>query len=242
MRHTIMELEAANRPVVWVAPESMITEATSKMILNDFSQLPVMSSETKIEGVISWRTIGVAGCFPVKRTIVKDCMDRNVKVIKITSGLLNSVRDVLEKDFVFVKDADDKITGIVTLYDIAAQFRLLSEPFLELQQIEGSLRKLIERSIDNSNFILLCKSKYPRRKIDSTVDLTFGEYLRIIEDDEFWNNLEVALDRNIFVDKLNEVRIIRNEVMHFKSDGISHEKLTQLKDVSKFFRILERMT
>src|SRR5690554_2856334 len=49
-------LPSANRKPVSVRKESTLQEATTLMLLFDYSQLPVMSSERNIDGIITWET------------------------------------------------------------------------------------------------------------------------------------------------------------------------------------------
>lgn len=57
--YRIKELPSAKREIVWINLNDTIQKAITLMMLNDFSQLPVMSTETRVEGIISWKTIGV---------------------------------------------------------------------------------------------------------------------------------------------------------------------------------------
>ena len=242
MKYKIEDLEAANVKVISVHPDRTLNEATSKMALHDFSQLPVMSSQRKIEGVISWKTIGVVDSFGTKKQIVEDYMDKDVSILNATDNLLDSVNEILEKEFVFLKNREGLITGIVTIYDIALQFKRLSEPFIEIELIENSIRKFIDNHIPKEMFVSFYKDKYPDRKIETSLDLTFGEYIGIIENKELWTHFNINLDRIAFIEKLECVRLIRNDIMHFRIEDISKNDLKDLKDVSKFFRMLERVS
>ena len=51
-------LESANRKPVSVKPDGPLTEATTLMLTNDFSQLPVMISDREVKGIVSWKSIG----------------------------------------------------------------------------------------------------------------------------------------------------------------------------------------
>jgi len=148
---------------------------------------------------------------------------------------------ILDNEFVFIKDNKDVICGIVTIYDIALQFKHLSEPFIEIQLIENSIRKFIDNNIQKEIFADFCKQKYPERKIENTTDLTFGEYMGIIGNNELWNNFNINLDRKAFIEKLECIRLIRNDIMHFRIKELSKKDLKNLKDVSKFFRMIERL-
>lgn len=247
MTYRIDNLKSAKSGVVSVKPTNTLSEAISKMSLNDYSQLAVMTTERSLVGFISWKTIGMKKEFGSKEEYVKDFMNKNVNVVKNSANFLDSVNIILENEFVFVKDDTHRITGIVTQFDIAQQFRILSEPFIELESIESSIRKLIETRLNISAIVDFLRKRTQStaektRTLNGIGDLTFGEYLRVMENEELWAQLDVNLDRNVFVEKLNLVREIRNNLMHFRTTGISDEELKHLKDVSKFFRILESIS
>lgn len=242
MKYKIEDLETANKKVISVHPDSLLSEATSKMLLHDFSQLAVMSATRKIEGVISWKTIGVIENFGSKKKHVKDYMDKNVTILNGTDNLLDSVNAILDKEFVFIRNSEGAINGIVTIYDIALQFKRLSEPFIEIELIENSIRRFIDNRIQKELFNGFCKDKYPERQIESSSDLTFGEYIGIIENKELWPYFEINLDRKVFIEKLDCIRLIRNDIMHFRIKELSKNHLKDLKDVSKFFRMLEKVS
>jgi hypothetical protein len=52
--------------------------------------------------------------------------------------------------------------------------------------------------------------------------LTFGEYVRIIERPENWNQLGLPFDRVTVVRNLREVNDVRNDVMHFRASFDAH--------------------
>jgi len=53
-----------------------------------------------------------------------------------------------------------------------------------------------------------------------------------------WNKLNVAADRKKFILQLDEIREIRNEIMHFRPTGIDEAKKCQIKSVVKNLRKL----
>ncbi len=56
--HQLSKLKAANQVVQFVFPNDSISVAITKMLLHDYSQLPVMTNERTVKGVISWKSIG----------------------------------------------------------------------------------------------------------------------------------------------------------------------------------------
>jgi CBS domain-containing protein len=56
--YRISKLAAANQAVIAVTPNAPLAECITKMLLRDFSQLPVMTTDREVKGMISWKTIG----------------------------------------------------------------------------------------------------------------------------------------------------------------------------------------
>jgi hypothetical protein len=51
-------LPSAIRAPLTVTPQDSLRHAETQMLLNDYSQLPVMSGERTVDGLISWKSIG----------------------------------------------------------------------------------------------------------------------------------------------------------------------------------------
>jgi len=79
------------------------------------------------------------------------------------------------------------------------------------------------------------------RDVGSVSDLTFGEYIRLIENPARWARLGLPIDRKTFCGKLEVVRLIRNDVMHFDPDGIPQTDLEQLRDLARFLQRLHNV-
>jgi CBS domain-containing protein len=233
-------LDAANRRPICVKRDNKVREATTKMLLNDFSQLPVMQNDRDLDGLISWKSIGEAVVANKDCQFVRECMDRNVEILRDNTPLLKAVQVIAEREVVLVKDKTNKIIGLVTATDISLQFRALAEPFLLLKEIENHIRRLITKA--KYPLEVLIKSKDPTdsdRKITGVSDLTFGEYLRLFEDRENWKSIGYNLSRTSFLETLHKIRRIRNDVMHFHPDGISNQDLGILRDAVKFLQSLQ---
>lgn len=244
MHYRIDDLKFGKTKIISVHPNSPLTEAITKMALNDYSQLPVMSTTRKLDGFISWKTIGMKENFGSEnKGIVKDYMDKNVTVLKGSDNLLDSVNYILEREFVFVKNNSNEITGIVTAYDLALQFKHLSEPFIELELIEKSIRKFLDQNFEYSDWVsFLEKKQLGRKKIESSRDLDFGDYTSIIGYKDLKSKIDLKIDREVLTEKLNSVREMRNKLMHFRVTESEDVNLENLKNLSKFFRVLEKLS
>jgi hypothetical protein len=140
---------------------------------------------------------------------------------------------------VLVRDGNNKIAGIVTTSDLSREFRQLTEPFVILGEIENHVRSLIQRgNFTHQELVECCESASEGRKVDGIFDLTFGEYVRLLEKKDLWSRLGLAIDRALFVEKLDQIREIRNDVMHFDPDGITESDLDALR---KFVIFLQKL-
>ena len=90
------------------------------------------------------------------------------------------------------------------------QFRQLTEPFLLLGEIENHIRRLIADRFSSQELQDLCDPGDSGRAVEGIADLTFGEYVRLLEKPERWDRLGVAIDRTLFVQRLEDVRKIRD--------------------------------
>jgi predicted transcriptional regulator len=236
--HQISRLKAANTSPVRVSPNDTLSKAITLMQLDDFSQLPVMNSDREVKGMISWQSIGSKLADGQTCTEVRECMGE-FQVVPDTESILRVINTLKEHDSVLVKGHDNTITGIVTAADISEQFQILAEPFLLLGDIETHVRHLIEKlNLPNDELKKLKNENDTQRKIENVGDLTFGEYMRALGREEYWTRLNLHFDRTTFAKRLDEIREIRNDVMHFDPDGIDENKLTKLRTFANFLEDL----
>ena len=121
------------------------------MLENDFSQLPVMTSETVVKGLFSWKSLGARLALARKCTAVRECMDRCYEVRNDTS-LFGAIDDIVRHECVLVKHLNNKISGMVTTSDPPNHgFNNLTEPFLLLAEIENHIRDLMSGTFTNDD-------------------------------------------------------------------------------------------
>lgn len=236
----ISMLKAANCGVISVKPQDTVEKAITLMLAHDFSQLAVMSNERTLNGAISWKTIGKRLSHENHLVEVKDAMEAAV-ALKDTEALFKATKLIIDHEFVFVRSSNDKkVTGIVTATDLSEQFQFLSEPFLLIGQIESQIRNLMNGKYSLEILQGVCNENDLERKerIQSIADLTFGEYLRIIQKPEHWDLLGLRVDRTVFCAEMDKVREIRNDVMHFDPDGIDEVQYDQLR---RFSRLMDEL-
>jgi len=223
--------------LISVNRETLLSEAITLMLLNDFSQLPILSGQRDVDGIISWKSIGRAISLGKTCLTVSDCKDE-VIILDHDEPLFNAVKFVLEKEVVLVKQKDKTISGIVTATDIGEQFIAMAEPFLIIEQIENHIRKLLDKKFDPEELKSSDTYDEKPKEIKSLSDLNFGQYVKILEDPKKFDKLKLNIDRILIVKQLEEVRKIRNDVMHFDPDGITNENLELLRQTVTFLHTI----
>jgi predicted transcriptional regulator len=241
--YRISKLAAANGGVTIVNPKATLSEAVTLMMARDFSQLPVMTGERTVLGIISWKSIGSRlalrrSADAVGTDVVEGLMEQAHEVRADTS-IFEAISVIVQNDYVLIRGEGNKITGIVTASDLSLQFRALTEPFLLLSEIENLVRNMIgDRFLPTE----LSSARDPDsrdREVRSVADLTFGEYIRLLEDPERWTRLQLAIDRVLFCKNLDRIRTIRNDVTHFDPDGITPADLDTLRHFTNFLKQVE---
>ncbi|MEK6405343.1 MAG: CBS domain-containing protein [Acidobacteriota bacterium] len=234
--YRIGKLKSANEQPTSVNPNASIEEAVTLMLLHDFSQLPVMQGERSLKGAITWQSLGSSLWLGKCCRSVQDCMTEPA-VISSEASLFAAIPTIVEKGYVLVRDQQTNIiSGIVTTTDLSLQFRQLAEPFLRLGEIENHLRRLSDGKFSQE---LLVSAKDPAdvdRPVTDPKDLSLGEHIRLLENPDRWEALGLKIDRTTFVSHLNEVKKIRNAVMHFDPDPTP---LKELEELRQFVRLLE---
>lgn len=244
MTHLVRMLEAANREVIFVNPQDPIERAITLMLAYDFSQLAVMTGPRDLKGTISWKSIGSRLSQRNQLKEVKDAVEPAAEVFD-TASLFDVTKIVIERDYVFVRaSTDHKITGIVTATDLSEQFQRLSEPFLLLGRIENQIRRRLQDVFDVETLRAACDDNDPERKatVTKASQLTFGEYQRIFEQEANWDKLGFVACRKTFCKELDEVRKLRNEIMHFHPDVIEDGDFEQLYRFSRLLEQLDQLT
>jgi predicted transcriptional regulator len=238
--YRIGRMALANKPPMSVSPDATIKQAVTLMLKDDFSQLPVMTSDREVKGLFSWKGLGSRASQGQVCKSVRDAMDEYCE-LSVDASLFRAIRLIQEHDCILIRDLTKKISGIMTAFDISVTFGQLAEPFLVLGEIENHIRNLVRGKFSSDELTSVRDPGDAARTIDGVEDLTFGEYLRLLENGERWERLDLQIDRPTFVKDLEEIRTIRNDVMHFDPEGIDEAEVTKLRKFAEFLRLLEKL-
>lgn len=227
---------ASGIEVAYVDNSQRLEAATTLMMLNNYSQLPVTNKGKRgLLGYISWETIGIAMTNGVDTGLVKDYMSPNVKLLSLETPLLNAIREVYKHDFIVVEDEKHEICGIVTTADISAQYLEQTMPYAMLEEIENHVRDIFHQRVLKEHLQECCQEV--GKTVETIDDLSFGDYITLFGSK--WERLGLnTIDKSNFLNRLSRVREIRNDVMHFSPDKLSEEETCCLRDTVKFLRII----
>ena len=227
-------LPAAHNAPVSVKRDDSLARATTIMRIEDYSQLPVMPNERSVKGVVSWKSIGAAHAEGKTPSRVRECMVEPC-VVDIQMTLGEATDRIYEHDYVLVQAKDGKITGIVTAADLAFEFKQLAHPFLLIGEIEHHLRNLVQGRFSVEEFVEASGGDLEVRGPD---DLTFGGYCRLLQPKAAWTKLDLQVDQVEFNARLESLRKIRNDVMHFSPDPRGALEIHELESMARFCRTL----
>lgn len=220
----VRDVQSAGHGVTSVKPDQDLVEVRKLMMELRYSQLAVMSGDSDLQGAVTWR--GIARAYRARPTglaTVKDAMFSPVPEVRADAELLGQIGAILYEGFALVRNADHRICGIVTTADLAVKFQDLTTPYFQIRELERRLRRCIDAVFDG----VALRTATGANKLQSAGDMTFQQYLNLLDDEARWSQMGWGQpDRTLFLNYLEEVREIRNKVMHFTQELRPTEKQT----------------
>jgi CBS domain-containing protein len=230
---TLGNIPSANHGVESITPQASYKEAITRMLLNDYSQLAVMTSNRSAPRAVTWQSIarerhanpqgGLAGAIVAATTMPFD------------AELIDVLPRLESEDFVFVRDATNLITGIVTTADVVRAYGQLATPFFLIGELDRLLRRVITDNFTMPQVKALCDG-HGARDLQSYDELTMGDYERVLENEARWSSLDWPLDRATFTGRLAELREVRNDLVHFNPDPVSEHTVGQIRHMIHLLR------
>lgn len=230
---TVGNLPSALQGVESINPQTSFEEAITRMLLNDYSQLAVLSGPTNLRGAISWKSIAQARHANVNASIVDAIV--HVEAVSYDTELVDILRRLYEEDFVFVRGPQRRISGIVTAADMVLAYGTLATPFFLVGEIDSLLRRLIRRTFSVEDIVAACDADGSRGLRDFN-EMTVGDYMVTLEKPTLWERLDWRIDRRVFIRRLDDIRQIRNDIMHFNPDPQPDNAVSTLRNFAQFLR------
>jgi len=234
---TVGNLPSALQGVESITPQTSFEEAITRMLLNDYSQLAVLNGPTNLRGAISWKSIAQARHANSNASIVQAIV--HVEPVNYETELVDILHRLYEEDFVFVRGPHRRISGIVTAADMVLAYGTLATPFFLVGEIDSLLRRLIRRTFSMDDIVAACDFDGSRGLSDFN-EMTVGDYIVTLERPTLWERLAWPIDRRVFISRLDEIRRIRNDIMHFNPDPLPDGVVPTLRHFAQFLRTYTR--
>lgn len=231
---SILDVE---RDLVAVGPDESLSAIETLMIMNDFSQIPVMNKNRRdLYGSVTWRSIA-RWQGDASQATAKQVMESGGQSAKSSDSLLIHINRIIESEYLYVQDPTGLYVGILTATDLAEGFLATAGPFIKIGEIENRLRALVNQ-LPLPILQEAAEHSGATRSIDTAADLSFGQYVAILERGENWDQLGLQFDRNTVVGNLREVNNARNDVMHFRPTELDAQTAEAIDKCLNWLRVV----
>lgn len=210
----VAQLESAQSGVVSIQREKSLREAQTLMMLHDYSQLAVVNGLDV--RAVTWESIARAQLVKPDAELSDALVP--ARVVNLDEDLVPLISDIAADNFVFVRGKDKALSGIVTSADLSLEFENLAGPFFLLGEIERRLRRVIERRFPLEEIKTMVHATDATRTVEGADDLSFGEIVRHLEQPACFERTGWPVDRVLVLQRLEQIREIRNDLMHFSPD------------------------
>ncbi|MGG6381396.1 CBS domain-containing protein [Paenarthrobacter sp. NEAU-H11] len=226
--------------LVSCGPEMSARKIQTLMVSDDLSQIPVLSGDKKnLLGVVTWRSIAhYRG--DMTNAKATDVMGPRSHVASSSDDFLDLVETIIGQEYVLYRTPDGRVDGILTASDLAQAFNGTAGIYIQLQELESRLRILLDKSPIPKLQQHLDPKRRNMKKFRGASDMTFGEYLSALADEEIWAATGIGFDQETCLKNFDEVRNVRNGVMHFSSgpDDQTTSERSNKTIVTRSLRIL----
>ncbi|MET8974390.1 CBS domain-containing protein [Streptomyces sp. NPDC004539] len=250
---TIGDLPCANEGLDSITPASNLTAATHAMYTNNYSQIPVLEDQYTVVGVVTWHS--VARMYGTgKEAVLANAIVADPPIVHAHDNFFAMLATICEHGYVLVRANSGAISGIVTAADVTERFDATAWPFFIVGEIELRLRKCLGAKIGEDAIRDVQRHDQKTGKIS---DLTFGQYVRLLNGDQRdkngqrlearcaaanqnWQALNwTVANQSQFVHQLDRVRNIRNQIAHFDTEPLSPQRCEELR---QFVGLLRQLT
>jgi CBS domain-containing protein len=228
--HRVNSVIPEDQELVTVDPQMPVAEALVLLQRNRFSQVPVVRG-VEVLGSFSYRSFTRAAIglqeqrYRLEELPVEEFME-DLDTVYATAEL-TSVFDALDRDDAVLIGAPDDLQAIVTPMDVLRYLYRLAEPYVQLGEIERSLRMVVVASVDGQELAECARralaSTYEAREADLPTEakaMTLGELVAIVRDSRNWPHFEPLLGsrRQLVAARLSPLPQLRNDVFHFRRE------------------------
>lgn len=230
VRYVIDTMDTAHCEVLTVCLDDSLPVAVTKMAINDYSQVAVVDETRRLRGALTWESIALAWMSGTPSKVRQAI--RAAPTAAPTDELLAQADVIYQHGFVFVRDDTGGIQGIVTSADLTRRFGNDHRPIVLLDEIERRLGQRV-RSRCTDEDLRAANVNVP------AYGHTFGTYVKALSKESLWPSLGwTGLDRQQIFETMEQVRLIRNQLMHFSPDPIAESQIQLLERAARTLRLV----
>ncbi|MFF7329025.1 CBS domain-containing protein [Streptomyces sp. NPDC008150] len=242
------DIPSAGRGLVSVGPGTPLPQTTFLMRTKGIAQVPVTTGMAQIHGVVTWGSVAKmyeAG----KQPTLDNAMEKDSFPIADTRQEFFSALPIIrEHGYLLVRGDDGCLSGIVTAADVTDRFEGTARPFFIVGEIESLLRRCLGAALDEDAVRAVQNNRKAEHRTGRVSDLTFGDYLRLLDGDQTkasmaeradanWEALKwPSMPREQFVGRLKRVNDIRNRIAHFDEKPLPPELIDELTTFANLLR------
>lgn len=244
----VTRLSSAGNMPIYFSPNDKIRKAITVMLEKNISKAPIMTGPRDVKGLLSYDSIlsrlticnGAGAIDAFLDMEVRKVMDERVPVINSNESIFDLPDKLKDEGFVLVQENGRLVTGSVSWSDLSLGFVNFAQPYLMVGTIENFIADLIGKKFDNKTIFDFIHERdrdlIYNEDIMYVSKMSFGDYYFFLNKEDNWSKTGLGVDRSEFCKLLNEVREIRNSIMHFNTDKISDGDQRVLERFLRFVR------
>lgn len=227
-------ISAAHRQLVFISPDAPLSDAHSVLRLDGLSCVTVATHQgRKLVGMLTWRSLAKALASTPPTTSVR-AFAEPAREYDLEADVFEVARTVRQEGPVLVRHGDGRLFGPITAEDFLEEFGTRLEPFLLIGELESVLRTLVEERLPEA--MKLLRDERP----SSASGPTLGECQALLQREENHRRAGLDFERVQFNQRLDKVREIRNDLMHFnRGEAVGPGEIATLRN---FVRALREST
>jgi CBS domain-containing protein len=228
--HRVNSVIPEDQEVVMVESSTTVADALVLLERHRFSQVAVVRG-AEVLGSFSYRSfaqraIELQGVrYRLEELPVEEFMEA-LDIAHATAELA-SIFDALDRDDAVLVGAPNDLQAIVTPMDVLHYLYRLAEPYVQLGEIERSLRMVVIDSVGDQELAECARralaQAYKGREADLPTQveaMTLRELVSIVRDTRNWPHFEPLLGsrRELVAARLSPPSELRNDVFHFRRE------------------------
>ncbi|MFJ4696562.1 CBS domain-containing protein [Streptomyces sp. NPDC088768] len=235
---TVGRLPSARSMPKTVKLTDPLSRAVELLSENAYDQLPVLDDDGHLRGSITWREIGATN--RPATALVGDAAVLKVRSIRTDEPMVDCLADVADHGCVFVINPDGSLSGIVTGHDLAHRFEQELRPYALIQELELRLRRALRRALIQ---VKESQGEYGLSGDDKRIGklanqgMNFSDYITLLKRDDVWQATGWQFPQQSFAERMDRVRKIRNETMHFHTSD--DDRISAVKEIQVALQMLK---